>query len=79
MARLTYGGDHAAVFVVVDGSATIEAVKGEPVEVPDDLAENLLTSPVWSEAANNEKAAKPAKAKAAKHDDPADEAEKGTD
>jgi len=78
MARLTYGGDHAAVFVVVDGFATIEAVKGEPVEVPDGLAANLLTSAAWSEAATD-KAAKSGKGKAAKHDDPADEAEKGTD
>jgi hypothetical protein len=76
MAQLIYGGDHAAVFVVVDGVATIEAVKGEPVEVPDALADNLLESAAWSPA--SDKAAKPAKAKTAKHDDPADvKAEEG--
>jgi hypothetical protein len=77
MARLIYGGDHAAVFVVVDTFATIEAVKGDPVEVPDDLAANLLASGVWSDAATA-KVAKSGKGKAAKNDDPADEAEKGT-
>lgn len=73
MARLTYKGDHAAVFVVVDGVAIIEAVKGEPVDVPDALADNLLASAAWSEAVAT-KAAKPGKGKTA-NDDPADPAE----
>lgn len=73
MARLTYKGDHAAVFVVVDGVAIIEAVKGEPVDVPDALADNLLASDAWTEAAAT-KAAKPGKGKPA-NDDPADPAE----
>lgn len=76
MARLTYKGDHAAVFVVVNGMPTIEATNGQPVEVPDDLAAELLDCPAWHPA--NDKAAKPGKGKTAKHDDPADEAEKGT-
>lgn len=73
MARVTYKGDHAAVFVVVDG-APIEAVNGEPVDVPAALARDLTTSPVWE--AVSDKTAKRASAKA---DDPAAKAEKGTD
>lgn len=75
MARLTYKGDHAAVFVVVDGVAIIEAVKGEPVDVPDALADNLLASDAWTDAAAT-KAAKPGKGKPA-NDDTADPAEEG--
>ena len=76
MARLTYKGDHAAVFVVVDGAASIEATKGEPVDVPDALVDDLLASEVW--VASDDKAAKPAKGKAAKQqdDDTATSAEK---
>ena len=47
MARVTYKGDHAAVFVVVDGAPAVEAKHGEPVDVPAGLATNLLLSPVW--------------------------------
>jgi len=75
MARVTYKGDHAAVFVVVDGTPTVEAKWGEPVEVSAALARNLTASPVWV-AADDDKAAKPAKAKTAKHDDTANHAEK---
>lgn len=76
MARMTYSGDHAAVFVVVDQFTTIEAVNGSPVDVPDAIASTLLDSPVWSEAATD-KAGKPGKGKPAKIDDPADLAEEG--
>lgn len=76
MAQITYSGDHAAVFVVVDQFTTIEAVNGSPVDVPDAIAANLLTSPVWSEA-DTDKVGKPGKGKPAKNDDPADQAEKG--
>lgn len=72
MARVTYKGDHAAVFVVVDGAPAVEAKNGEPVDVPAALATDLLLSPVW--VAVDDKPAKPKKAKA---DDPADTAEKG--
>lgn len=72
MARVTYRGDHAAVFVVVDGVPAVEAKHGEPVDVPAALATDLLRSPVWA-AADDDKPAKPKKAKA---DDPANHAEK---
>jgi hypothetical protein len=75
MARVTYKGDHAAVFVVVDGAPTVEAKWGEAVEVPAALARDLLDCPVWHPA-DDDKAAKPAKGKAAKQDDPANHAEK---
>ena len=80
MARLTYKGDHAAVFVVVDGAPSVEAKHGEPVEVPADLARRLLDSAVWV-AADEDKADKPAKGKAAKDNDndTAGKAGKGTD
>lgn len=74
MARVTYRGDHAAVFVVVDGVPVVEAKHGEPVDVPPALATDLLRSPVWA-AADDDKPAK--RAKAAKADDPADTAENG--
>ena len=47
MARVTYKGDHAAVFVVVGGAPIVEAKHGEPVDVPAGLATDLLRSPVW--------------------------------
>lgn len=72
MARVTYKGDHAAVFVVVDGVPAVEAKHGEPVDVPAALAADLVASPVWV-AADNDKPAKPKKAKA---DNVADEAGK---
>lgn len=75
MARVTYKGDHAAVFVVVAGVPAVEAKRGEPVDVPDALARDLVESPVWV-AADNDKAAKPAKGKTAQQDDPANDAEK---
>lgn len=71
MARVTYKGDHAAVFVVVDGAPAVEAKHGEPVDVPAALATELLLSPVWVAADD-----KPAKPKRAKADDPANHAEK---
>jgi hypothetical protein len=74
MARVTYKGDHAAVFVVVNGAPAVEAKRGEPVEVPAGLARSLVDSPVWVEATDD----KPAKRhKGAKTDDPANHAENG--
>jgi hypothetical protein len=75
MARITYKGDHAAVFVVVDGAPTVEAKWGEVVEVSAALARDLTASPAWV-AVEDDKAAKPAKGKAAKQDDPANHADK---
>ena len=71
MARMTYKGDHAAVFVVVDGAPAIEAKNGEAVDVPPALAAELALSPVWVAVDD-----KPAKRKNAKADDPANHAEK---
>ena len=73
MARVTYKGDHAAVFVVVNGAPAVEAKRGEPVDVPAALARSLVESPVWVEATDD----KPAKRhKGATTDNPANHAEK---
>lgn len=74
MAQVTYKGDHAAVFVVVDGMPVVEAKNGEPVDVPAALARDLLDSPVWHPVAT----AKPARRKA-KANDTADMAENGAE
>jgi hypothetical protein len=58
VALVTYQGDHAAVVVPVTADTSVEAEWGKPVEVPDELAENLLTSKAWS--LSSEKKAKKA-------------------
>lgn len=62
MALVIYQGDHAAVVVPVTADASVEAEWGKPVEVPDELAENLLTSTAWTtpNAGAEKKAKKPA-------------------
>jgi hypothetical protein len=61
VAHVIYQGDHAAVVVPVTADTSVEATWGEPVEVPDALAENLLTSSAWiMPGASGEKKAKKA-------------------
>jgi hypothetical protein len=51
--KLIYSGAHPEVYVL-DGDAEVpglEAVRqGEPVEVPDELAKNLLAQSTWEPA-----------------------------
>lgn len=48
--KVIYKGDHAAVVVPVTASVSIAAVWGEPVDMPDELAESLLESAAWMKA-----------------------------
>ena len=69
MAQIAYVGDLAAVIVPTWPTGEIAATKGEPVEVPDELAANLLTSAAWEAAASSAvNAAKADPAPAAKAD-----------
>jgi hypothetical protein len=70
MAQVIYDGDHAAVFVPVTPYTYIEAKKGEPVEVDDDLATRLTDSASWKAVGD-----KPAASKKAKAEKPEPEAE----
>lgn len=48
--KVIYKGDHAEVVVPVTASMNIAAVWGEPVDMPDELAESLLKSTAWMKA-----------------------------
>lgn len=48
--KVVYKGDHAAVVVPVTATSTIAANWGEPVEMPDAVAESLLESEAWIKA-----------------------------
>lgn len=50
MALVIYKGDHAGVIVPVTATMSVEAVWGEPVDVPDELAARLLESKAWMKA-----------------------------
>ena len=62
MAFVIYKGDHAGVVVPVTATVSVEATWGEPVDVPDALADKLVESPAWMKA---DKASKKAAAEAA--------------
>ena len=69
MAQIAYVGDLAAVIVPTWPTGEIAVTKGEPVEVPDELAANLLTSAAWEAADSSAvNAAKADPAPAAKAD-----------
>ena len=55
--KVIYKGDHASVIVPVNATQSISATWGEPVDVPDELAENLLTSEAWMKAGKEAKKA----------------------
>ena len=50
MALVIYKGDHAGVVVPITATTSVEATWGEPVDVPDALAESLLDSDAWMKA-----------------------------
>lgn len=50
MALVIYKGDHASVVVPVTAMSSVDATWGEPVDVPDALADKLLESPAWMKA-----------------------------
>ena len=50
MALVIYKGDHAGVVVPVTATSSVEAIWGEPVDVPDTLADKLLESAAWMKA-----------------------------
>lgn len=41
--KLTYTGEHTGVLVVLPGGGIVEATNGEAVDLPDAIAENLLS------------------------------------
>jgi hypothetical protein len=50
MAKVVFVGESSARDVVVP-NGSVRAVRGEPVEVPDDVAKSLLEQDVWESAA----------------------------
>jgi len=50
VALVIYKGDHAGVVVPVTATMSVEATWGEPVDVPDTIAERLLGSAAWMKA-----------------------------
>jgi len=50
VALVIYKGDHAGVVVPVTPTSSVEATWGEPVDVPDTLADKLLESAAWMKA-----------------------------
>lgn len=50
MTLIVYKGDHAGVIVPLSANQSIEAVWGEPVEVPEKTATSLLSSGAWIRA-----------------------------
>lgn len=50
MALVIYKGDHASVVVPVTATSSVDATWGEPVDVPDALADKLVESAAWMKA-----------------------------
>lgn len=65
--KLVYQGPHRAV-VVDDYNPALEIENGVPVEIPDEIARNLLEQDIWAAA----KSAKASAAKSADHEKDAD-------
>lgn len=53
--KVVYKGDHAAVVVPVTATMTVAAKWGEPVDMPDAVAESLLESEAWIRASKETK------------------------
>ena len=49
MTKIVFVGESSARDIVVPGGA-IHAVKGEPVDVPDDIAKSLLEQDIYEPA-----------------------------
>jgi hypothetical protein len=63
--KITYIGHHADGRVILVGEQRVRAPKGQPVEVPDAIAADLLQSPhLWAAADEPKPAGKPAAKKA---------------